>query len=655
MLTNLMEGERRMNTKILLGLMLVFASLNIMASCGGGGGGGGENYNWDDNPELTASIPDPLDGLTDKAKQAVELAPNWLKYDLIDNLRRFASQKQDDYSELIINPGDERYRDELAFLVAHTSPGDITGLNLSPELLMDNVATAYANDEELDYVQILDVTEKDGDYYSTVKYAMPDGATLELPREYYYWFIIHERLEDESPAYINPETGGAADPPDGVFWRDYYFTHADADCRRNENCENYNPAEEPYACPVLRDMLQDAQYMWEGHTVHSLDEFNASVEGTGALEIVTQWIMQVMHWGAHPSRPIQPVRIYHFHCGRCGEHADISDAAARTALLPAVNVSALPNDHVWNEFFDNDFYELGTIWHQWEPVNWFINNFSSYDLDPDESGWWPMYAAFATRGDGYVFNRTPDYSKTCTIKANVKDSRGKPVDGALVTIYGKKYGMFLPNFAQLTDRNGKVEALVGEGNYTTPYPLRYYMSVKSKLGNWPDGDPEPVVNMPNVGDVINVDVQLSNAADYPPLEDKEPGEGAGRYTVKLTYNLGQVIMYGTSIIAGVEFSDERDKGWSTLLILDRDNYEKFANGKPFSPTAIKKLSGEGTYEFDVPRPECWYFLVLNDSVNATQVGTMKFELLRDGKSKLSRDDELFLKAEEAATYQLCGL
>lgn len=656
-----MDAEKggEMKRKV-FSLFLSAIGLSIFIFACGGNGDDEEGDEWENNPRLTASVPDPLEDLTAKAKQAVELAPSWLKYDLIDNLRKLTSQLQDEYSELILNPDDERYRDELAFLVAHTSTTDLTS-SWMPELLVENVATAYENDEYLAYVEILDITEKDGDYYSTVKYAMPDGSSLQLPRDFYYWFVIHPRIEDETPAYINPETGSVANPPDGVFWRSYLFNHADENCQQILGCSIDNPdtcPTEPTPCVALKDMLQNALYMWEGHTTRGFDEFNANVEGTGAIELLVQWVNHVMCFGAYTQRPIQPVRIYHVHCGRCGEHADISNAAARAALLPAINASALSNDHVWNEFFDNDFYGFGTLWHEWEPVNWYINNFTSYDDDPDQAGWWPAFAIFSTRGDGYTYNRTPDYSETATIKVTVTDSQGKPVDGALVIIYGQRYG-YLPVFAQLTDRNGVVEAEVGEGGYPNyEYDLKYYLKVKSALGdypNYPSGNPQFIVKNPKVGDLIDLDVQLDGASDFPPFEDKEPTDGAGRYIAKLSYDLNKAIMYGDSILGGIIFSDYKDEGWATLLIFDRKNYEKYSEDKSYEPTAVKKISGAGTFEFDIPSSGCWYFVLLNDSVNATQIGKLRFELFDKGESRLSREDEIFLVAGKAAIYELCGL
>jgi len=646
-----------MRAKTVVVLSVAFFVVGFAVGCGGGGGDGGGGQDWNDEPELNAYFPDPLEELTDKAKEAVGLAPNWLKYELIDNLRRFTDAKQDEYAELIINPAEERFRDEFAFLVAHISTGDISNPSFSPELLEENVATMYENDEFLDYVEILDISEKDGDYYSTTEYQMPDGGTLELPREYYYWFIAHPRIEDESPTYINPDTGGMADPPDGVFWRSYLFNHTDGDCNRNENCLNYSEEDE-FPCPdTLKDKLQNALYMWEGHTTHNHDEYDENVDGTGALEVVVQWVNEVVHWGAHKiRRPIQPVRIYAIHCGHCGEYADISDAAARAALLPAINISALPNDHVWNEFYDMDYFAKADGWHEWEPVNWYINNFTSYDKDPDEGGWWPIYAAMGARGDGYAMNHTTFYSEHCTIKVTVKDSQGKPVDGAKVTLYGRRYGMFLPAIAKLTDKDGLAEIKVGEGNYTDPYPLRYYFDVKSELGNYPEsGDPEPLVNMPDVGDVIETEVELSDAADWPPLDELEQEGGAGRYIARIDHELGPAIMYGTGAATAIEFSDLRDEGWLTLIIFDRENYEKYTDGEASNPEAIKKLIGDDTYDFDVPGPGCWYFLLLNDSVNATQVGNITFELLRDGEPVLDRTDEPYLKAGRSAIYELCGL
>ena len=136
-----------------------------------------------------------------------------------------------------------------------------------------------------------------------------------------------------------PPPASAADPPTGQFWRDFLFAYADS------------------GYPVLKDQLAGCQTLWEG---------NVDSRTNGAVGILTQWILDVMDFGSGAERPIQPVRIYRKHLGRCGEHADITAAAARAALIPTNSASAIDNDHTWNEFWDRR-------WIAWEPVNVYVD------------------------------------------------------------------------------------------------------------------------------------------------------------------------------------------------------------------------------------------------------------------------------------------
>ena len=88
---------------------------------------------------------------------------------------------------------------------------------------------------------------------------------------------------------------------------------------------------------------------WENKKLLKLDAWNEAqnTAGTanGALGVIIDWINAVFTWTGGPlppcndptnpnRRPIQPISIYHRHCGRCGEHADLVGAVCRTALIP---------------------------------------------------------------------------------------------------------------------------------------------------------------------------------------------------------------------------------------------------------------------------------------------------------------------------------
>ena len=164
---------------------------------------------------IIAEIPE--EGLTEKGKQAVDIAPAWLRHDLADLFKRIET-KQDRWAELIMEHEGEIYIDELIFTIAHSQAWFMKQLFSDQEAYVQNVQSLYEIDEELDYVEIVDygTPGEDDDYYSTTKYwTMRDGekVQVELDPEIYYWYIVHPKLESEGPSI----------GPSGMFWREYLF------------------------------------------------------------------------------------------------------------------------------------------------------------------------------------------------------------------------------------------------------------------------------------------------------------------------------------------------------------------------------------------------------------------------------------------------
>ncbi len=181
--------------------------------------------------EVTQSGAGPKPGLIEAAQNAINKAPPWLRTALVD---RFLDMSDDDaaiFADLILNPEEQRFTDELAFLVAMTGSRDIN-YDRSADLMEENVRLIYEYDEYLDYVSVVDHgTPEDDDYWTTVEYtALVDGAptTFESPKEIYYWYIVHPKLDMERIEYVDPTTGATRDPEDGGrFWRDYLWTSGD--------------------------------------------------------------------------------------------------------------------------------------------------------------------------------------------------------------------------------------------------------------------------------------------------------------------------------------------------------------------------------------------------------------------------------------------
>jgi len=166
-------------------------------------------------------------------KEAVNIAPEWLRVGLIDTFITLSETDGEAFAEMILNPEDDRYTDELAFLVAMTSADTLNQSNIV-ELFEENVRLIYEFDAFLDYVEVVDSgSVGDDDYYTTVSYIVLDEGVpteYELPKDIYYWYIVSPRLDHEDIKYVDPATGSGKSPDDGgLFYRNYFMYDADGE------------------------------------------------------------------------------------------------------------------------------------------------------------------------------------------------------------------------------------------------------------------------------------------------------------------------------------------------------------------------------------------------------------------------------------------
>ncbi len=421
---------------------------------------------FDKNDSLGIVIPS--EGLTNLAQQAVERAPDWLKIELADNFSRIGATYQDTYANLILNANDP-YVDEIAFEVAHLAPQTLQNTNFNPQVLIENVEFLYKIDSLLHYAQIKDSgsAAQGGNYYSTIKYKIKENgvpAEYELPIYYYYFFVVHPKLHDELPTYINPATGQYASPHTGVFWRSYLFYHADG------------------GYPLLKDAIDTCQTFWNC-------KLNTE-EDNGAIGTLNKWIMQVLPWGtAHSPRIPQPVYTYHWHTGTCSEHTWFTSAVGRTAMIPIVSTSMPRNNHKINNFWERQ-------WIAWEQVMKIIH---PNPIDPyDGPGWdGEIRGIYNWRGDGYTWMDTDRYTLVCTLTVNVKDANSNPVDGAYIKLDGPGGALYCPWLGiGYTGNSGKFQFLLGDSISS------YSGQISSSIGT--DSKSIPGMAIPNAHYIWNV-------------------------------------------------------------------------------------------------------------------------------------------------------
>jgi hypothetical protein len=526
-----------------------------------------------DNIGDSLAIVAPMAALTSLAWDAIDYAPAWLALDLLDAFRRMDSSHQDLLAGVIL-AADDPIVDEVAFVVAHTASGVLQSAAFHTELLTENADCVYANAAYLDYVDIVDFgsAAAGGDYYSTLRYrTAAAGETLEvtLPRERYYWDVVHPKITDEFPTYIDPATGNPADPPTGKFWRDFLFAYADS------------------GYPALKDQLAGCLTLWEG---------NADSRTNGAVGILTQWILDVMDFGSGAERPIQPVRIYRKHLGRCGEHADITAAAARAALVPTNSAAAMDNDHTWNEFWDRR-------WIAWEPVNVYVDSPWHYE------GWGMEFlGAFDWRGDDGVWTVTERYTPACTLTVSVADSSGCPIDGAQVTIARKTSSVtYIESTWGSTDHTGTCTFVLGDSESV-------YARIDSDLGTIPPGPLFKLVVGPTVaGEHYTWDKVLPSPRPSLPALPASPPVGTEiEYRLELTWEASDEFIYGANRIDGHTFSDHLAGGAVEFLICDQANYEAYAAADTFWAYEIAEDASSGSVAFDIPTDDVYHAILSNE-------------------------------------------
>lgn len=373
--------------------------------------------------------------LSPLAADAVLRAPIWIRSTLTATLIALQAPRQQVFAELILNAPDP-WVDEIAFCVASSSPEYLNSPYALPQLFLENAQYIYSVAAQLPYVQIIDTgsAAQGGSYHSTTTYLKKDAQgnlqSITVPPDIYYWYLVHPKLSDEIPAYIDPlivennstHNNNIVPPPVGKFWRQYLY---------ELDMSGY---------PVLSDTLSACATL-----------FNRDGSSGDAIRAIMWWISQNMSFTSNNERPHQPVRIITKRFGRCGEYADLTAALARTALIPCTSISSISTDHVWNEFWEED-------WVSWEPVNWYLNNPLVY-----ENGWGKVFGSvFETRSDGLLTPVTERYSQgLATINIQVVDQDLRPVDGARVVL-----AIFetTPRFdcEQYTDNDGMVSFPVGE-------------------------------------------------------------------------------------------------------------------------------------------------------------------------------------------------
>lgn len=433
-------------------------------------------------------VPDETLTLTQKETEAVNRTPLWLKPDLIRTFQK-TGVDGDIWADLILNEANGSYIDELAFSIAHTSYDLLLSLS-NPDVYVENVHTLHAIDQYVEYADIVDRCDADGNYSTIIYRVNESGQTnqYELPRDIYYWYVVHPRVHNANPTYIEPKSGSEAAPPDGKFWRDYLFNHNDSKYPDDPPSGTVKYPKDSYP-PLLREKLAGVLTLWNctsytapaGYENSGHNNSRPWNYGDHAIERVSNWVEQTLPLNAEEdddsSRPSQPVKIATEHNGNCGELQDLSTAAGRAALIPVRTVDDFCEDHVWQEFYDRG-------WHHWD--NWWSDGGTGVNTPwIYKPGWGKkIQGIYVWKGNDYCGEQSTLYSKTANLTVTVLDSDNNTVDGAQVLLAVNDYdsGLWYSGVTMWnhTDGEGKCVFKIGDGPYTC-----YVRADSEECGSYP--------------------------------------------------------------------------------------------------------------------------------------------------------------------------
>ncbi|MCK4311186.1 MAG: T9SS type A sorting domain-containing protein, partial [Candidatus Cloacimonetes bacterium] len=508
--------------------------------------------------------------------EAIEKSPAWMRADLENVFCQLSDTDQAIWAGEINNSFDP-FIDEIAFSIANSSVAFLSSIYSNPDLFTENAILIYLTDNDLEYVEIVDygTSTTDENYYSTTLYwkinELGELVQVEVPKEIYYMYLVHPKITDEISAYIDPDiiennnthTNNIVDPPDGVFWRNFLYNYSDT------------------GYPRLKDMLETCPTVWDASLTTDDD----------AILTITEWVNESMTFTSDYERPHQPVRIYRKHIGRCGEHADLTAAACRSALIPCTSILAISSDHTWNEFWDEG-------WHHWEPVNNSINNPLIY-----ENGWgWQFASVFEIKSNGFLTPVTGTYSEgTATIIIYALDCNGDPIDGAKITLK-------VPGWDNwgYTDNEGKYTFIVGEGR-------TYYARMDSEIGNDPTTPNQVYLVVSNTVNGQSYTYSLNAAGTMPETDFTEisvPEDVLDDYRLEVDFTVPDPIITGAIIMDDIDNTDFynsiEDDGVLNFFMTDYTNYVIYENSNPFDGFNVFSEATDGFVSFDIPSEIDWY-------------------------------------------------
>lgn len=355
--------------------------------------------------------------------------------------------------------------DEIAFVIANTSPEILRTMSRigQADIITRNAKTIYDYAPTLPYLKLVEKSD-----YTTIVYNV-GGKDVELPRDDYYWYVVHPRVLFELPMGVNCSWWDKSAQDYGMTIEDWW--------KHEENIYVGKPV-------FWREAYKDDKTYGES----VIDAAKKSKTYEEAMANVF-WLKGIgkdrLFTFGYLTNDLYPWQIYKKHYGSCGENSIVFASMARAALLPCYVAIDQGEDHQWNEVWMPDG------WRHLEPssgsLSWDDPGGSSEGNDHKAK---TVSAVVGWRGDDYMFPTTTTvhnpkpgyttkqrgYTDTADVTFRILDAEDKPVEGGLVIIRTGWNNSNNVSIWAYTDINGKTSFELGYEPYfvidvVTPYGI----------------------------------------------------------------------------------------------------------------------------------------------------------------------------------------
>lgn len=558
--------------------------------------------------------------LSSESEQAIKRAPLWLADQLrlkFNELRTSGVTTEKQYANLILTAG-EKQVDEVAFTIANMSYQSLTDSRFisDKEAILRNAEMIYKFADSLKYVKLVEhKDEQTGDYYTTTTYriydpVLKDTIWSEIPKEIYYWYIVHPKMDQEG-VYVKDNSNDASGQRTyGFAWRDFIWNNPDP-AHNYTNVNKTTTKGSILTIPRFGELIKSAEILWDRNQTYYT--FNRPfTSSTMALDIIGNWCSRAIPVDVTLPRAFQPNQILMKHDGMCNEDAFLVAATCRTALIPIIYLGTWSEDHVFGSVWDKDWNHFEFFRGGLAPSG---NQFYGItNMLPGGSYGWKNAMVEGFRPDGYAFNFTSYYAKTAKLKLKVLDSKGNPIEGALINLFSSPNGStsnYLKCGTAYTDLYGNTEINVGEQK-------KFLAQVWHPKYGWAPTDSTKAYVVLNTnavaGSTYSGNLAYETAIVSTPAVTKIGLPPQSNYAINLKIKT-QGILTGRNARDGQRsrfyFWNDEGKGLISAIICDSLNFVKFQKKEQFY--ALESISSieSGDFTFAVPEDSKWYLILSN--------------------------------------------